>query len=80
MTPTTQNLHDAILGLAIQWAPLGGPTSERIRDLFQVDTGGYRRRLADAIRLHRNSIPERTLANLERVYGSIILESGSPRT
>ncbi|NDV08825.1 hypothetical protein GXW84_30810 [Rhodococcus sp. IEGM 248] len=64
---------DDILDLATLWAPIGGPTPDRIRDLFHIEVDDYRRRLLNAIRFHRGRLPERARADLEHVYGSSIL-------
>ncbi|KXX59403.1 hypothetical protein [Rhodococcus sp. LB1] len=58
---------DDILDLAALWAPIGGPTPDRIRDLFHIEVDDYLRRLLNAIRFHRRRLPERTRADLEHV-------------
>lgn len=73
MESTVTHPDDEILDLAILWAPIGGPTPDRIEDLFHIGVDDYRRRLLTAIRLHRRRIPARTRADLEHVYGSSIL-------
>lgn len=72
-TPTS--LDDDILDLAVLWAPLGGPTPERIRCAFGIDVSEYRHRLSRAVHHHYSQLADRTRSNLDRVYGPSILES-----